>query len=138
MFNSVKYDYRFRKKYQIDSLIFANIKITLQFYMKNVCFMCSIVNTAGSKTINVQNSSCPIIHVFSTGPTLVMNTAWFPRWTTTSDTLYKVSGMPYWRCAELKWQLVWSCTDCHLMLLQILKAYAEIVGKHFDIKLFMA
>lgn len=24
------------------------------------------------------------------------------------------------------------------MLLQILKAYAEIVGKHFDIKLFMA
>lgn len=122
LFNSVKYNL---KKYRIGLLIFPNIKITLQFYMKNVRFIYHIVNTAGSLiVINVQNSSCP-------------NTPWFPRWTTMSDTLYMVSGMPYRRRAELKWQLVWSCTDCHLMLLQILKAYAETIGKHFDVKLFM-
>lgn len=64
LFNSVKYDL---KKYRIGLLIFPNIKITLQFYMKNVRFIYHIVNTAGSLiVINVQNSNCP-------------NTAWFPR-----------------------------------------------------------
>lgn len=45
LFNSVKYDL---KKYRIGLLIFPNIKITLQFYMKNVRFIYHIVNTAGS------------------------------------------------------------------------------------------